>query len=51
MTCEVVLLVGKPDASVDGVSGATERAPFAEKTNLITGEKLPKPGENEMPLA
>ena len=51
LTGVAVLLIGKQDTSVDGYTGATERAAFAEKTNVITDVKLPKPGENEMPLA
>ena len=51
LTAVAVLLIGKPDASVDGVTSATERAAFEEKTNVIAWQELPKPGENEMPLA
>lgn len=33
-TAVAVLLIGKPDESVDGVTGATERASLAEKTTI-----------------
>ena len=35
MTAVAVLLVGKPDESVDGVSGATTRADFDSKVSVI----------------
>ena len=35
MTAVAVVLVGKPDSSVDSVSGATSRAGLEEKTSII----------------
>ena len=35
LTAVAVLLVGKPDETVDGVSGATTRADFDSKVSII----------------
>ena len=35
LTAVAVILIGKQDTSVDGYSGATERAPLSEKTKVI----------------
>ena len=35
LTAVAVLLIGKPASDVDGVSGATTRAPLDEKTTVI----------------
>lgn len=35
LTAVAVLLVGKPDSSVDGVTGATTRSGLEEKTSII----------------